>query len=485
MPCKPGCHLDYDDRCAIQEGLEAGLSASAIARRLEVSASTVTREVKANRCGRPSKSKAVKPARKCANYAECRRSRDVCAECLQQGRRGACRLCKLAVCADVCPDFEPRECPMLARWPYLCRCSASVRAGCDLPKFRYDARRAHETALERLSSSRSGISVSRRELDEMLSFVIPLIRDNGLSPEAIWLEYPGRFPVGVRTFYAWMEDGTVDVPAIYLPRKVRRRPRRKKEKERTPVAAGRGYADFEALPPEDRARAVEMDAVVGRSRNASRILSIHFAMIAFRFYMRMADATCASAVRCLDSLERALGSPEAFEALLGIVLTDRGPEFKPAEAIERSCLDPSKRRCRVFYCDALSPGQKGSCERNHEELRRILPKGRSDFDALSERDLAVAASHVSSYPGASLFGKCPADLALVLLPEGFLDLIGVEKLPLEEVVLKPSLLAHAVEQQHRGFAFSSARGRARPLREHARIPPDPPSRRAMAAQLQS
>ena len=81
MPCKPGCHLDYDDRCAIQEGLEAGLSASAIARRLEVSASTVTREVKANRYGRPSKSKAVKPARKCANYAECRRSRDVCADC--------------------------------------------------------------------------------------------------------------------------------------------------------------------------------------------------------------------------------------------------------------------------------------------------------------------------------------------------------------------------------------------------------------------
>ena len=53
------------------------------------------------------------------------------------------------------------------------------------PKFRYDARRAHETALERLSSSRSGISVSRRELDEMLPFAIPLIRDNGLSPEAI------------------------------------------------------------------------------------------------------------------------------------------------------------------------------------------------------------------------------------------------------------------------------------------------------------
>lgn len=68
MPERPGCHLDYDDRCVIEEGIEAGLSASAIARRLEVSPSTVTREVKANRHGRPSRAKAVRPARKCANY---------------------------------------------------------------------------------------------------------------------------------------------------------------------------------------------------------------------------------------------------------------------------------------------------------------------------------------------------------------------------------------------------------------------------------
>lgn len=118
-------------------------------------------------------------------------------------------------------------------------------------------------------------------------------------------------------------------------------------------------------------------------------------------------------------------------------------------------------------------------------LRRILPKGRSDFDALSERDLAAAASHANSYPRASLFGKSPADLALMLLPEGLLDLIGVERLPLEEAVLKPSLLAHAVERWRSRLAFSSARRGARPLREHVRIPPDPPPRHAGAAQLQN
>ena len=51
--------------------------------------------------------------------------------------------------------------------------------------------------------------------------------------------------------------------------------------------------------------------------------------------------------------------------------------------MERSCLVEGARRDRVFYCDAMQSSQKARAERNHERLRRILPKGRSDFDALS------------------------------------------------------------------------------------------------------
>lgn len=446
MPERPGCHLDYDDRCVIEEGIEAGLSASAIARRLEVSPSTVTREVKANRHGRPSRAKAVRPARKCANYDGCRRFRDVCGSCSQEGRRGACRLCGLASCPDLCPDFAPRVCALLDRWPYLCRCDKARRARCDLPKFRYDARKAQESSDGRLVHSRTGISISEEELASMLDAVAPLIR-NGLSPEAVWLGLGDRLPVGVRTFYSWMESGVVDVPAIHLPRKVRCRPRRKRRGGAPGRALeGRGYAEFCALPLAEQARAAEMDSVAGRAGSSARILSVHFVASSFQFYLRLPDATSRSVVGDLDMLERALGSPEAFGAAMGVLLTDRGSEFSDPLAIERSCLEPGKRRCRVFYCDPLAPGQKGACERNHSELRRILPKGRSDFDALNCADLAVAASHVNSYPRAALGGRCPVDAARALLPEGFVDLLGVVKVPLEEVVLRPSLLPHAVDR---------------------------------------
>lgn len=449
MPERPGGHLDYDDRCVIEEGLAEGRSASEIARRLEVSPSTVTREVRANRHGRPSRARSVRPARKCANYAECRHARDVCPECAQEGARRACRMCGLASCAELCPDFEPRVCGMLERWPYVCRCDKARRHRCDLPKYRYDARRAQEASDARLSGSRAGISVTEEELAAMLGIVAPLIRA-GLSPEAIWLARGDELPVRARTFYSWMEQGIVDLPALYLPRKVRCRPRRKREEGKGRAArgalAGRSHGDFLALPADERARAVQMDSVVGLASNTARLLSLHFAAASFQLYLRLADGSPGSVEECLDMLERGLGGPEAFERAMGVLLTDRGVEFSDPEAIERSCLDPSRRRCRVYYCDPLSPGQKGACERSHAELRRILPKGRSDFDALTCADLAAAASHVNSYPRASLGGRCPVDLAAVVLPEGFLDLAGVSKVPLEEVVLRPSLLAHAVEQ---------------------------------------
>ncbi len=94
----------------------------------------------------------------------------------------------------------------------------------------------------------------------------------------------------------------------------------------------------------------------------------------------------------------------------------------------------------------MRPGQRAIARRNHAELRRILPKGRSDFDALTGQDLSLAASHISSNPRASLGGKRPIDVAAALLPEGLLDALGITAIPIEEVILKPSLLAHAVEQ---------------------------------------
>lgn len=446
MPERKGRHLDCDDRCVIEERVREGRTASSIAEILEVSTSTVTREVRSNRTMRPCRRKAVRPARKCGNYEACRRKRDVCGKCEQRGHRSACRLCTIVDCCEVCDEFEPRVCLRLESWPYVCD-GCEQRGRCDLPKARYDAKRAGEAAAGRRSDSRRGLSVTEEELASMVAVIAPLLKQ-GLSLEAIWMAHPGEFPVGVRTFYGWIESGTVGIASIDLPRKVRFRPRKRpKEGGRDRVdRAGRTHDDFLALPGEDRARVVQGDTVIGFGSNRQRILSLHFPRMVFQLYALLPDGGSDKVVSALDAIEAYIGSREAFEAVMGVILVDRGTEFDDYEGMERSILEPGSRRCRVYYCDPMSPGQKPGCERNHSELRRILPKGRSDFDALDATDVAVACSHVNSYPRRSLGGACPVEVARITLPASLLDSLGVERVPPDDVVLRPSLIAHAVKQ---------------------------------------
>lgn len=447
MPEDLGKHLDLEDRVVIEQGISDGRSASSIARLLEVSTSTIIREVKNNRWARTSKSKTVRPARKCGNYDSCRHQRDACTICIQsKPKRNSCRLCDAAMCTIECSDFVPRTCVLLDKWPYICRCDPSQRRRCDLPKHRYSADRAQKASDKRRSESRRGISLDQTELETLCDLVMPLLQ-NGLSPRAIWLSHEDEIPISERTFYAWIESGILDIPSIALPRKVRYRARKtsKKKSSHTPALDGHEFKDFLELPLEVQRSAVQIDSVIGLSSNDARILSIHFPRIVFQFYLLLDSFGAEPVVSVLDRIEGVLGGPCEFKRSLGVLLADRGSEFADIEGMERSVFDRDVKRCQVYLCDPMRPNQKGSCERNHAELRRILPKGRSDFDKLAPGDLALIASHINSYPRSSLNGACPIDLAQVMLPSKLLDAFSIGKIPIEEVILRPSLLPHAVE----------------------------------------
>lgn len=432
---------------AIEDGIEEGMSASAIARRLGVSASTVTREVERNRTVRESKAKKVRPARKCGRYPECRRARSACAACRRTGRGSSCRLCKEAVCCDECPDFEPRACALRERWPYVCSCDKAQRASCDLPKARYSARRAQEAADARLGATREGPRIGAEAAAGLADEVRPMI-ESGLSAEAIWADAEARgepYPVDARTFRGWVERGVVDVPRILLPRAVRWRrhaPRREPGRDRVD-RTGRTFDDFMALPAAERARAVQGDTVEGFSWNVQRLASLEAPPLACQLFWLLPGGDPDDVVGMLDEVERGLGSPGAFGAALGVLLVDRGREFDDWEGMERSCLEPGARRCRVFYCDPQSSHQKGSCERAHAELRRILPKSATDFDALRPADAALVCSHLASYPRPQLGFSTPFQASQGHPFASLFGVFGVEEVPFRDVMLRPDLVPHA------------------------------------------
>ena len=112
----------------------------------------------------------------------------------------------------------------------------------------------------------------------------------------------------------------------------------------------------------------------------------------------------------VDTLENILGN-DVFRKYVNVLLTDRGSEFYAAKDMETDV--DSTTRTRVFYCDPMQSGQKGSIENNHIQLRYILPKqtdlvslGLNDQDALN-----LVLSHLNSAPVEKFGGKSPLEVA--------------------------------------------------------------------------
>lgn len=451
MPKSMGKHLTKENREVIEEGIRNRDSARTIAKRIDVSPSTVTREAKAHRTVKERKlSKSESASARCARRQERQASGTACKKC--PAKLTACKRCKTRPCILACPDYEPKMCAITQKWPYVCLEGCPKRGWCAYPKCSYDAGDAHAAYRETLSASRSGICLSQSELDAMNAIVVPLSKQ-GRSFEAIWATHARELPVCVRSAYNYQAKGEVGLASLDMPRKARLLPRRKPSAEKDAEAprervdrSGRTWADFSALSLAERALVVQGDSVEGCRGNATDVLSLHVVARAFQFYLKKRRANPAAVVAGLDAIERALGSPEAFEEVFGILLLDRGVEFDDWAGMERSCLVEGARRTRAFYCDPMDSNQKARAERNHEQLKRILPKGRSDFDKLSVWDAAACASHASSYPLARASGKCPFEVAEGLIPKALLDELGYERVRPDEVVLKPYLMAHAVVQ---------------------------------------
>lgn len=76
-------------------------------------------------------------------------------------------------------------------------------------------------------------------------------------------------------------------------------------------------------------------------------------------------------------------------------------------------------------------------------MRRTLPKGKTDFDALICQDMARCMSHVNSYKRKSIDWFAPIDMASAVLPPDLINGLGIEKVEARDVNLTPLLVPHA------------------------------------------
>lgn len=99
---------------------------------------------------------------------------------------------------------------------------------------------------------------------------------------------------------------------------------------------------------------------------------------------------------------------------------------------------------RPFCCDPMRSDQKGACEKNHVEIRKLVPKGRGyRLDRLEREDAALLMSQINSTPRGALAFMSPIQMFRAAFGEDaerLLDALGVELLGGERLNLTEGYL---------------------------------------------
>jgi IS30 family transposase len=424
-------HLVNEERSQIEHLLRNGKSIKEIARTLDKSTSTISREIK-KRAVPSDKSAAYRVRNRCVHRRSCKKIQ-LCEDKPDCTRR--CSAC--SHCNSVCPDFVEEICLRLSSPPYVCNGCVDERK-CTLRKQYYLHRPAQKSYKELLVGSRAGANISEEELLRLDGFLSPLIR-KGQSVHHIFATNPDEFTCCEKTIYRYVNDCLLSARNIDMPRVCRLKPRKSKPKEYKvdkKCRTGRTYADYlEHMAANPDTAVVEMDTVEG-NKGGSVLLTLHFRSCSFMLAFLRDRNTSQSVIEVFRRLISTLGK-EAFRRLFPVILTDNGTEFSNPLALEFA--EDGDRITSIYYCNPSSPFQKPTVENNHEFIRRVLPKG-SSFDDLTQADINLMMEHINSYTREKLNDKSPYESFSFFYGQGILDALGVKLIPNNDIILRPSLL---------------------------------------------
>ena len=381
-------HLTLSDRNDIQLGLERGETFKAIGQSILKDPTTVSKEVKRNR----------------------------------QVRESTC-------------DNLP--CPLLDKAPFVCNDCPKRRQNCGYKKIFYLAKQAQKQYEQTLVESREGTPLNSKTFWDMDK----VISDGVKKGQHIYhILKTHNLDVSSSTVYRHIRKGYLSIAPIDLARAVKFKERRKSKLPSIPKEAkkGRSYEDFQNYLVLNQLDSwLEMDTVLGRM-GGKVLLTFNLSFCNFIFARLLDNKTALEVTKHLYDIKNTLHQADKdFFQLFPVILTDNGGEFARVDDIEMDVRGESK----LFFCDPNRSDQKGRIEKNHTLIRDILPKGTS-FDNLTQEDINLVCSHVNSVKRATLNGKSSYELFAFTYGEEIPKLLGISKIPAEDVCQSSKLLQH-------------------------------------------
>lgn len=396
------CHLSYEDRKNIEDGLNSNKSINQIAKELNRSHSTILREIDRNKISSKSKSWTIN--KKHEN-----------------------------------PDYN-FHCDKLDKTPYVCN-GCKSRSGCRKNRLTYYARRADDSYRELKSDSRKGINLTPEEVYNINQIITPLIK-KGQTINHLYINHPELLDFSKPSFYNYVNNGVFEFRAIDFPRIVKYKKRKNSNKRRTrkerEIRIGRTHDDFiKYISDNPDANIVEMDTVEGIKDEPYCFLTLLWRKSKFMLIFKLENQTKEEVVRVFRYLQSMLVY-EDYQKLFQVILTDNGHEFFDVENIECH-FETGEKITNLFFCDPHASCQKGMIEKNHEFIRYILPKGTS-FKHINQEDCNLIMNNINSLCRDSLNGKCPYEAMLFLCDEYVLKTLDCEYIKPDDVILNEKLL---------------------------------------------
>ena len=407
-------HLSYDDRLKIEKGLNEIKSFKKIATILGKNCTTISREVKGHY--------------KVENTGSYGRSFNNCAfrNTCPNRRKGNCTLMR-------CEEYKKQECPLLSKPPYVCN-GCKDRMRCTLTKHLYKSEYAQKEYSEILTDSRSGVTYNDSDLTHIDDILYPLVTNQKQSIHHAYINNIDQMICSEKEIYRLIDLGLLRIRNIDMSRKVRRKNRRKSERHfkiDKKCRINRTYQDFLKYMEEHPDTAVvEMDSVEG-NKGGKVLLTLHFKNTSFMLSFIRDANTAQSVIDIFNFIQEKIGL-DNFRKLFPIILTDNGTEFSDPKKIEYD--KDGNQRTKIFYCDPSSPEEKGSCEVNHEMIRRFFEKGES-FDEYSQEQISLMMSHINSYSRAKLNDKSPTQIFNLVYGDEISKSLGIIKIASNDVTL--------------------------------------------------
>ena len=383
-------HLTLSDRNDIQLGLERGETFKAIGQLILKDPTTVSKEVKRNKQIRDSTSNNL-------------------------------------------------PCPLLDKPPFVCNGCSKRRQNCGYQKIFYLAKQAQKQYEQTLVEAREGTPLNSQTFWDMDKIISEGVKK---GQHIYHILKTHNLDVSSSTVYRHIRKGYLSIAPIDLTRAVKFKERRTSNLPSIPKEAkkGRSYVDFQNYLALNQLNSwLEMDTVMGRT-GGKVLLTFNLSFCNFIFARLLENKTALEVTKHLYDIKNTLHEADKdFFQLFPVILTDNGGEFARVEDIEMDI----RGEIKLFFCDPNRSDQKGRIEKNHTLIRDILPKGTS-FDNLTQEDINLVCSHVNSVKRAALNGKSAYELFAFTYGEEIPKLLGISKIPAEDVCQSSKLLQHKI-----------------------------------------